>query len=76
MQATVRGTSAARFVADIWDGEEAEADRVVRDMVLAGGYTFGLPSVQLLRRYKTFVRWANDEPDWSPWELIWHKRGR
>ena len=56
MQATVRGTSAARFVADIWDGEEAEADRVVRDMVLAGGYTFGLPSVQLLRRYKTFVR--------------------
>jgi len=68
--------SGFRFVADIWDGEDAGADRVVRDMVMAGGYAFGLPSVQLLRWYKTFVRWANDEPDWSPWELIWHKRGR
>lgn len=68
--------SSAEAVADAWDGEDVEAERVVKNMVEAGGYAFGLPSVQLLRWYKTFVRWANGEPDWSPWELIWHKRGR
>ena len=68
--------SGAKAVVDIWDGEDVEAERVVKNMVEAGGYAFGLPSVQLLRWYKTFVRWTNGEPDWSPWELIWHKRGR
>ena len=68
--------SSAKAVADAWDEEDVEAERVVKNMVEAGGYAFGLPSVQLLRWYKTFVRWVNDEPDWSPWELIWHKRGR
>ena len=68
--------SGAKAVVDIWDGEDVEAERVVKNMVEAGGYAFGLPSVQLLRWYKTFVCWANGEPDWSPWELIWHKRGR
>ena len=68
--------SGAKVVADAWNGEDVEAERVVKNMVEAGGYAFGLPSVQLLRWYKTFVRWANGEPDWSPWELIWHKRGR
>ena len=68
--------SSAEAVADAWDGEDIEAERVVKNMVEAGGYAFGLPSVQLLRWYKTFVRWLNDAPDWSPWELIWHKRRR
>ena len=68
--------SGAKVVTDAWNGEDVEAERVVKNMVEAGGYAFGLPSVQLLRWYKTFVRWANGEPDWSPWELIWHKRGR
>ncbi|WP_299076791.1 hypothetical protein [uncultured Fretibacterium sp.] len=68
--------SGAKAVADVWNEEDVEAERVVKNMVEAGGYAFGLPSVQLLRWYKTFVRWANDEPDWSPWELIWHKRRR
>lgn len=68
--------SGAKVVTDAWNGEDVEAERVVKNMVEAGGYAFGLPSVQLLRWYKTFVRWANGEPDWSPWELIWHKRER
>ncbi|MBQ9526723.1 MAG: hypothetical protein IJR68_03855 [Fretibacterium sp.] len=75
--AFVRGIdSMAGALKDIWDGEDAEGEKVARDVFKAGGYAFGLPTIQILRWYKTFCRWMEDAPDFSPLEIIWTKRGK
>jgi len=68
--------SAAGAIGKAWNGEDVEAERTVKDLFRAGGYAFGLPTTQLLRWYKTFCRWSEGAPDYSPLELIYAKRGK
>ena len=66
---------------DAWDllmGRTSDLDigRDVERLAETSGYILGLPTIQLMRWYRTFSRWVNNEPDFSPWEVIWAKRGR
>ena len=60
-----------------WDNEDLDtldSGKTLKSVFDAGGYVFGLPTTQLSRWGRTFMRWVNDEADFSPWELIWTKR--
>ena len=64
-----------KFCSDTWDGKETKSEAAVRDALTAGGYVFGLPTPQLIKWYRTFLRWSEGAPDFSPLEWIWAKGG-
>gem|GEM_PF-2235861 len=79
------GATVARAMSAVtkntWDifwgrAEDVEAGKTAKKVFDAGGYIFGLPTIQLSRWGRTFMRWVNDEPDFSPWEAIWAKRNK
>ena len=43
--------SGAKVVTDAWNGEDVEAERVVKNMVEAGGYAFGLHGIPRRQRH-------------------------
>jgi hypothetical protein len=74
MGALVRGaTSPTKAVWDtLWGrGEDVNVEKMLKDIFEAGGYVTSLPTTQLSRWGRVFMRWVNDEPNFSPWELIW-----
>jgi hypothetical protein len=64
-----------------WDAlwgraEDVDVEKTLKDIFEAGGYVASLPTVQMIRWGRVFMRWVNDEPDFSPWEVIWTKKRR
>ncbi|GHV43181.1 hypothetical protein FACS1894187_25550 [Synergistales bacterium] len=67
---------AYRELGKAWDGEWDKVD-IWRDLESTGetaGYLFGVPTRQLFDWTRAFIRWSDDEPDFSYGEIVWPKK--
>jgi hypothetical protein len=63
----------------VWDAvwgraEDVDVEKTLKGIFEAGGYVASLPTVQMARWGRVFMRWMDDAPDFSPWEVIWPRR--
>ncbi|MCR4818558.1 MAG: hypothetical protein K5841_06340, partial [Fretibacterium sp.] len=76
-ETVVKGVnSILKFGADTWDGKETRGEAAAKAAADLVGVGLGLPTPGLYKFYRTWRRWMDGNPNYSPLGRIWGPRGR